>query len=245
MNNVQMFLKRNSSIILTGIGAIGVVTTAVLSAKATPKALMLKGEAEFKKGERLTISETIKAVWKPYIPAALTCFSTIACIFSASYLSIKNQASLITAYTLLDNAYREYRDKTNELYGEKSDLNIRHEIIKSKFDVDTKMEDGQSLFFDYQSVQFFISTMEEVAQNTNAFLESFHSKGYACLNEYYDYLGIDYTDYGFQLGWFDIENNDPYNCSELEFTYEQVIMNDGTPCWVITANIPPTCDYII
>ena len=245
MEKTQIFLKKHSSTILTVVGATGVIGTAILSAKATPKALELKKEAELQKGEKLTYLETIKAGWKPYIPAALVGFSTIICIFSANYLNAKNQASLMSAYALLDSSLKEYRNKVDEVYGEGADANIKREVVKSKYDETMEIEEGKSLFFDYQSSQTFVSTMEEVVSATNAFLESFHNKGYACLNEYYDYLGLEYTDYGFQLGWFDIENNDPYNCSELDFTYEQVIMENNKSCWIITAKIPPTSDYII
>lgn len=245
MNKLELFLKKNSSNILTIAGATGVISTAVLAAKATPKAVWLLEEARDIKGEKLTVLESIETVWLEYMPAALIGFSTIACIFGINYLSVKNQASLISAYALLENSYKEYKNKVNELYGKDADLNVTKEIIKGKSYKDLKLEEGQSLFYDYQSGQTFVSTLEEVAQSTNKFLEAFHDRGYANLNEYYDYLGIEFTEYGYQLGWFDVENNDPYNCSELEFTYEKITMDNGMPCWVITANIPPTFDYII
>lgn len=245
MNKLESFLKKNSSTILTVVGAAGVIGTSVLSIKATPKALSLKYEAEYSKGEKLTLIETVQVAWKPYIPAMLAGFSTIACIFGANYLSIKNQASLMSAYALLDNTYKEYRNIVKEKYGDDADLNVRQEIVKSKFDDNIVLNEGKTLFFDYQSVRFFESTMERVMYAENAFLENFHHRGYACLNEYYDYLGIDHVDYGYQLGWFDLESNDAYNCKELEFEYEKVMMKNNVECWIINTNIPATNDYII
>lgn len=247
MNKTQLFLKRYSSTILTVVGATGVVVTSALSVKATPKALELLEEAKQKKGEDLTVIETIEVAWKPYIPAIISGCSTIACIFGANILNTRNQASLMSAYALLDNAYKEYRNKVNDIYGEESKTNVTQEIIKSKFNDDNDMEldDSKLLFFDYQSMQFFQSTMEEVMHAENEFLETFHERGYACLNEYYDMLHIPHADYGYQLGWFDIENNDPYNCHELEFEYEKVLINDDLECWIISTNIPPALDYVI
>ena len=63
--------------------------------------------------------------------------------------------------------------------------------------------------------------------------------------DYYDILGIPRVEYGFQLGWFDIENNDPYNCRELEFNYEEVSIRDNFKCWIISTNMPASYDYIV
>lgn len=245
MNRTQYFLKKHSSTILTVMGAAGVVGTAVLSVKATPKALVLLEEAKREKGEKLTVVETVKVAWKPYVPAAITGFSTIACIFGANYLSMKNQASLMSAYALLDNAYKEYRNKVVDIYGDEADINVRQEIVKAKINDDIEVENGKLLFFDHHSMQSFESTMEHVLEAENAFLEILNHRGYACLNEYYDLLGIDYTDDGFQLGWFAIENNDPYNCRELEFKYEEITIKNGMNCWIISTNMAPALDYII
>lgn len=245
MNKVQLFIKRHSSTILTVAGATGVVATTVLSVKATPKALALLEEAKKEKGEKLTAIETVKVAWKPYIPAALVGCSTIACIFGANILNTKNQASLMSAYALLDSTFKEYRDKVNEMHGEESDTNITHEIIKSKFDDSMEINKDKMLFFDYQSMRYFETNMEKVAQAEHDFLEIFHDRGYACLNEYYDLLGIPRVEYGYQLGWFDFENNDPYNCRELEFEYEEVMINDELKCWIITTNMPASYDYIL
>ena len=118
MNNLNLFLKRNSSTILTVLGSAGVVATAVLSVKAVPKANKLLDEAYNKKGDALTTAEKIKAAWIAYVPAAITGVSTVACIFGINYLSVRNQASLMSAYALLDNTFKDYRGMANEVYGE-------------------------------------------------------------------------------------------------------------------------------
>lgn len=246
MNKMEMFLKKNSSTILTILGATGVVATAVLTAKAVPKAEELKTEAYNKKGDALTTAEKIKASWTAYIPAAITGASTIACIFGINYLSMKNQASIMSAYALLDNAFKEYRDKANDVYGEDADKNIRKEIVKAKMTDGTEiLPENALIFYDQQSMRFFESTMDIVRKAEHDFLEVFHNRGYACLNEYYDMLGIPRMNYGYQMGWFDLENNDPYNCHELEFEYEEAVATDGSKCWIISTNMPASYDYIL
>ena len=245
MNKAEIFLKKHSSVILSSLGATGVIATTVLAVKATPKALSLVEEARTEKGEDLTTIEIIQAAWKPYVPSALIGLSTIACIFGASYLSTRGQASLMSAYALLDRTYKEYQNKVNEIYGNDANMNVRHEIVKSSFDDDMELHDNMLLFYDHQSRHFFESTMEDVVRAENEFLEVFHKRGYACVNEYYDFLGIPHVEYGFQLGWFDIENNDPYNCKELTIEYEEVPIRGDKKCWIITTSMPPSFDYII
>ena len=159
MNKAQMFLKNNSSTILTVIGAGGVVATTVLAVKATPKALILLQNAEYEKGDKLTPLEVVKTAWKPYIPAVIAGASTMACIFGANHLSTKRQASLMSAYALLDSSYKEYKNKVKELYGEDADNNVKRVIAKDTYDDDIVIGENKLLFFDYQSHQFFESTM--------------------------------------------------------------------------------------
>jgi hypothetical protein len=227
------------------MGATGVVATAILSIKAVPKAEELLIKAYNQKGDALTTAEKIKASWIAYVPAAVTGLSTIACIFGANILSARNQASLMSAYALLDRTYKEYQDKANELFGEDAVEKLEHEIIRSKFTPDITPEGDKELFFDYQSRRFFESTMEDVARAEREFLDVFHEKGYASLNQYYDILGIPRVVYGFQLGWFDVENNDPYNCHELEFEYEEITVYGSLKCNIITTNMPASYDYIV
>ena len=152
MNKTEVFLRKHSSTILTVLGSVGVVATSALAVKATPKALQLIEDAKEEKGDELTVGETIKAAWKPYIPATIVGTSTIACIFGINYLSTKNQATLMSAYALLDSSYKEYREKVEELYGEDSDLNVKKEIVKAKYNTleDVYEEEGKELFFDYE-----------------------------------------------------------------------------------------------
>ena len=109
--NARLFVKRNASTILTILGSIGVVATTVTAVKATPKAIRLIEEAEQEKGEELTKWEKTKTATKPYLPAILLGTSTVACIFGAQILNQKQQASLVSAYALLDQSYKEYKKK--------------------------------------------------------------------------------------------------------------------------------------
>lgn len=242
MNKTELFLRQHSSTILSVTGVVGVVTTSVLAVKATPKALSLIEEAKNNKGEDLTTIEVVKVAWKPYIPAVISGVATIGCIVGVNWINSRNQASLMSAYALLDQSYREYRNKVNDIYGENADINVKQEIVKSKMEDGTAPSEGKTWFFDFQSARFFESTMEEVKAAEEAFLELMRYRGFACLNEYYELLGIPTVEFGWQEFWWDVENNDPYDCHELEFHYEKTIRDDGLECYLIDTNIPPATD---
>lgn len=104
-------LKKASPTILTCIGAAGVVATAVLAVKATPKAdSLIKADSRRNHdGDpyAATKLEAVKSCWKCYIPAAATGVATIICIFGANTLNKKQQASLASAYALVNRSYTE------------------------------------------------------------------------------------------------------------------------------------------
>ena len=245
MNKAEYFLRKYSPTILTVVGAGGVVVTSVLAVKATPKAMMLLEEAKQEKGYDLTPVEVVKTAWKPYIPAVISGVSTIICIFGANHLNTRQQATLMSAYALLDNTYKEYQNKVNEVYGEDADTKVKHEMMSSRFDDYLEVEEGKMLFMEYSSMRIFESTMDEVLQAECEFREILQSRGYACLNEYLDILGLQHVAHGYQLGWMDLETNEPYNCEELEFTYEEGVMKNGQKYCMIIPNMPPALDYII
>ena len=70
-------MRKRSPEILTGIGIAGMVTSAVMAVKATPKALdLLETKKTELDTERLEPKEIIKTAWKCYIPAtAIGCVS--------------------------------------------------------------------------------------------------------------------------------------------------------------------------
>ena len=95
---VDLYLKRNSSTILTFLGGIGVGVTAVLVAQETPKAIQMLEMAKEKKGSDLTILEKTVVITPCYAPAIATGTATIVCIFSANILNKKRQGQTLVAF---------------------------------------------------------------------------------------------------------------------------------------------------
>ena len=238
------FVKKNASTILTCVGSVGVVTTTVLAVKATPKAMRLLEEAKNEKEEPLTVMDKIVIAGPSYIPAVIMGVTTIACIFGANALNKRQQASLMSAYALLDKSYKDYKKKVSELYGEDADKNVRTELAKDVYeDSDVEYEDNKLLFYDEYSQQYFNATMEDVLTAEYVLNRDFAYHGYAVLNEFYDLLKLPRTDYGDVLGW---NASMLYEChwySWIEFNHRKVEMEDGMECYILEIVTDPVPDF--
>lgn len=246
MNNLlvksKLFVRRNGSTILTCIGGVGVIATAVMAVKATPKALERIEQVKEEKGEDLTKIETLKVAGPAYIPATLTGVGTIACIFGANVLGKREQASLMSAYALLSNSYKEYKDKVKDLYGKEVDTHIKQEVAKDKYE-EVKMEDNKELFYDEFSGRYFQSTLYDVQQAEYQLNRDNTMRGYAYLNEFYEHLGLEPIDAGYSLGWSPGACLDYYWQEWIDFSHSKVVMDDGLECHVIYMMNEPIPDF--
>ena len=249
--SVQTFIKRNASTILTCIGAAGVVATAVMAVKETPKALTLLEDAKENKGEELTKWEKVRIAGPVYIPSVITGAATIACIFGSNVISKHQQAVLMSAYALLDNSYKEYKKKTDELYGEEADTHIRKEIAKDKYTGDEKiLDDNKELFFDFYSGRYFESTKEAVMRAQYETNRALFTNYAVSLNEYYDFLGLEERPEYDLVGWSCRKMEEIYCHPWIEFDHEETIIDgdseydEGLKCTIINMPFEPFIDYL-
>ena len=239
-----LFLKRNASTILTCIGAGGVIATSVIAVKATPKALKLLECAKEEKGEELTTLEKVQIAGPAYIPAAVTGATTIACIFGANVLNKRNQASLVSAYALLDSSYKKYRAKVDELYGEGADKKVIEEVAKDEFDEDILVDGELQAFYDTTSMRYFESTMEDVEQAELDLNKRLLATGYASLNHFYSLLNIPTVDYGNRVGWTTYARGWQDGCARIDFDHQKVILDDGMECYLLHIITEPSMEYL-
>lgn len=243
-------LKRASPTILTILGAAGVIGTAVLAVKATPKALWQIEEARGIKGmldetNELSRAEIVKAAWKPYIPAASVGLATIVCILGANGLNRKQQAAITSAYILLDNTYREYQKKVRELYGPEADSAVRREVTKETPLNSEDMPSGDELlFFDFFSGRYLNRPIEQVIDAEYQLNRKFIHKDYVTLNEWYELLSMEPVDFGDMLGWSISAGEAFYNYQWIDFEHELQTMDDGLECYIIHMINPPTADFM-
>lgn len=241
---VKRTVIKHSPELLTGIGIAGMVTTTVLAVNATPKALYLIEEERNRQDiEELSTIDTIKAAWKPYIPAAVTGVISIVCLIGASATNHKRNAALATAYNISQAALYEYKEKVIETLGEKKEKQIREEIDKDRIEknpVSSKeviiTGTGSTLCYDHQSGRYFESDMETIRRAVNNINKQMLDEMYVSLNDFYYEIGLGFTKMGNELGWS--------NRGELiDLHFSSQIAEDGRPCLVIDFTKAPYYDY--
>ena len=249
MKNVKNFCVNNSASILTGLGVVGVASTAVLAAKATPKALQLLEEKEQYKqdeyGYSLTRFEKVLAMAPAYIPAVLTGLATITCILGANRINQIEQASLISAYTYLDRSFDEYQRKIKEVFGEDGERRVCEELEK---EVDLYNKFGslheKRLFYDEISKRYFEMSMYEMKEAEYNMNRMFNFLGALKLNEVYEFFNLGPTEYGETVGWAALRDWETIGYSWIEVVFDEIETKDGLQAFSIKFNMKPTEDYL-
>ena len=249
MNKIKSFCNENGMNILTGLGVVGVATTAVLAAKATPKALeLLQEKDEYKQeayGEPLTRFEKVLAMAPAYIPAVLTGLATVSCIVGMNRVSYTKQASLISAYTYLNSSYEEYRRKVKEVFGEEGEAKVRAELGR---EIELYEKYGSlhepRLFYDEISNRYFEMSMYEMKEAEYNMNRMFNFLGALKLNEVYEFFNLGPTEYGESVGWSALRDWEVIGYSWIEATFDEITTNDGLQAFAIRFNMQPTKDYL-
>ena len=219
--DILKFAKKHSSGLLCIVAAGGVIATAILTAKETPKAMKILEQKKAEKKENLTVIETVKAVAPCYVPAVVSGLMTVACIMGASVLSKKQQAAMesisaedaekvdICSYTYFDGGSLGFGD----------------------------VEEETILFYEPYSNRYFKSTLYGVLQAEYHINRNFVLGADITLNDFYSFLGIEKIDGCDLVGW---SGADGYEW--IDFTNVCSALEDGTPYYIITPMFEPA-DY--
>lgn len=233
-------ISDNSPVILTALGVTGTVTTAYLTAKATFKATKKISDAEFVKKqesgyikaihkEPLTKKQKFKLVWPLYVPAVTTGLMTCTCIVGANYIGTKRAAALATAYSLSQEAVKEYKDKVIEKIGPEDEQTLRNEITQDRVTANPPGQPtqivigtGDVLCHDAWSSRYFMSSKNAIEKAQNEINYQINRFDHAALTDFYEKLGLEPTSESDDIGW----NSD----QPLELLWSTAEAPDGRPC---------------
>ena len=245
--NVNRTVTKHSPEILTGLGIAGMLTTTVLAIKATPKAIRLlddrKDELEV---EKLPAVEIIKTTWKCYVPTAITCAVSIACLVGGSTVSIKRNAALATAYKISESALKTYKESVIETIGEKQEQLVQEKVAKKQIEENPSSSSnkiimtGKNECLCYESVSksYFYSNRDTILHAGIVLGERMLSDMYVNMDDLCDELELDHMYGGDKLGW-DINVD-----GVIKMTLHAVIDDKtGEPVIVINYENPPRYDY--
>lgn len=249
--NMQHTLGKYSPQILTGIGVAGMITTVVLAVKATPKALeLVEDKKEELDTDKLTVVDTVKVAWKPYIPAAITGVLSTVCIIGGNAVGTRRTAALAAAYKISETALHEYKDAVVETIGEEKSKEVKEKVAQNKVDKNPVVEKqiivtnkGTFLCYDSLSGRYFQSDIETIRKAQNDINDYLFSEDYASLNMFYDFLGLEHTRLGAELGW-------KIDSGTLQIEFDSTLASDksqgiapGTPCLVLDYNVAPKYEF--
>lgn len=237
-------LSNNSPTILTAVASTGVLTTAVLAVKGTPKAMELIAleDQHRTSSEPMSKLDIVKLTWKCYAPSAAVGITTIACIVGANTISSKRNAALMSVYSLTDQAFKEYQAKVTDTIGEKKEKAIRDEVAVDRIKNDPIggrevfiTGAGEQTCYDAWTGRYFKSDIESIRKAVNKINHQMINDMYASLNDFYREIGLRTIDTGEDLGWSSstlLEVDPSYGGDEK-----------GDPCLVITFRNKPVPNY--
>ena len=85
--------------------------------------------------------------------------------------------------------------------------------------------------------------MEAVINAEYHFNRNFAMRGYANLNEFYEFLGLSETKEGDVLGWNSWELMEGGLSSWIDFDHHKTELEGGIECYMISMPIPPVANY--
>lgn len=220
------FLNTNAPAILTAFGAVGVVGTAVLTAKATFEAADILRDAKLDAAERwvdehsepltdaayqeIKISrvDSFKLVWLNYLPAATTGALSVAAIIMSHRISSRRAAMLAAAYALNEGKLEEYQDKIKEKFGIKKEKEARTELhqdrINREYDENEVIFsplDGKVLIMEEYTGRFFYSSIEAIEKAVNEVNALVVKEGSVRMSDFYETIGLKPVSTSDYFGW--------------------------------------------
>lgn len=245
MNKNLTRLRRLSPAILTTLGILGVVGTAATAVKATPKALkLIKIRKEELKTDKLEPIELVRVSWKCYIPSALIGAGTVACIVGIGAIDRRNQAALTSAYAMLNESYKQYRQAAKKVYGDDADNKIHAEMAKDAmvhtsdwgyqvYNMDMDSDSEKLLFYDLTTKRYFTTTMAAVLNAEYHINRNLALRGECSLNEWLSFLGLDDVKNGDEMGWDINKMVEEMDSYWLDFDNQKTLLEDGLECITI------------
>lgn len=240
----EKLLIDNSPALLTAIGVVGTVSTAVLTGKASIKAhdILTHGVADWERKHQLeyTTKEKVELTWKLFIPAVGSGLLTATAIIGANRIGTRRAAGLAAAFTLSEKAYSEYKDKVLETLGPKKEQALRDGLAQDKVSRTPGSREviivgTDVLCFDAYTGRYFKSSMEALKRAQNDLNVEVLHNNYASLSDLYNLLDIPTTSGSDELGW-NLDNL-------LEMKFSTTMSEDGRPCISVDFQLDSVRDY--
>lgn len=228
----------NSPAILTGLAVAGVVSTAILAGKATPRALQEISEAESEQTEPLSVNQKIFLVGHCYLPAIVSGAFTISCLIMAQSINAKRYAAMMSALNLSEIAHKEYQQKVTETLGVNKEQKVRDEVAQDRVNNHPVSDreviitgNGNVLCYDSYSDRYFESEMQTLRKSENEINFQIIHEMYASLNDFYSAIGLAQIPVGDEVGWT--------NDRKFDLKITTTLSKDDKPCLTMSFGATP------
>ena len=244
-NQAVKILDDNKDKILLGAAGVSGAATVIFACKGTLKAQKVveahkeeRAQVTEKKDIVKTYAKTSGEMAKIYAPAVVLGATSVCCVLAEHCVMQKKVdnlektvAGLSAAYIAVDSAFKAYRKRVVDKYGEEEDKNLRFGFKEETVEVTETDDNGKekkkkvkrkscdpldhsdyAKFFDCTSDQFVFADPYKHNPDWEAniiFLnctrqaaqQKLERQGYLFLNDVYDMLGIKRTKAGQVVGW--------------------------------------------
>lgn len=234
--------------IATGIGLGLALVAGVRAVQKTPEAVRLIEKKKEEKKDELTVTETVKTVWKCYLPSVIIFIVACVLIIGGQRISTRRAVAAATACSLYETQLKQYQEAAKEVLGDKKEAEIRTQMARNEVtsrpplstDDIVSTGRGNALFYDELSKRYFWSDpayVDKIFQNLNFQLLD---EMYVSLNDYWDALGLPTTNPGNLICWC-------VNDGKIDPSFDVILVAsgpyEGYPCKVIGFYCEPEYSY--
>lgn len=240
-NNIMHFLKQNAPTILTVLGTVGVVATAIAVAKETPK--VEEDLEECKDDDNLTKAIVVT---KDYIPALGIGAATIMCIIGSNILNKKQQASIISMYMGANEVFKQYRAQVKERYGEEVDEEMLNNCVgyaSYYHELHVEHPDVMALWYEPYTKTYLRAYEREILHAEYHTNRNFMLGGCISVADWARMLGVpekNILDCHEDEGW---STYDEYYWFDVTHNYIGRDKKTGLPVFELDTDFCPTKDY--
>lgn len=234
--------------IATGVGLGLALVAGVRAVQKTPEAVKLIERKKEEKKDELTVTETVKTVWKCYLPSVIIFIVACVLIIGGQRISTRRAVAAATACSLYETQLKQYQEAAKEVLGDKKEAEIRTQMARNEVtsrpplstDDIVSTGRGNALFYDELSKRYFWSDpayVDKIFQNLNFQLLD---EMYVSLNDYWDALGLPTTNPGNLICWC-------VNDGKIDPSFDVILVAsgpyEGYPCKVIGFYCEPEYSY--
>ncbi len=248
-----LIARKNSPTLLFGAGVVSMVGSTVLACRATLKLEETLDKIEASKHQADMVKELVDsgevpadttytdkeyksdlvtigvrgvgAIVKLYGPSVVLGGVGVLCLTKSHQILMERNAALTAAYVAVDRAFRNYRERVVDRFGEDTDRELRYDYEE----VDIVDEETGKVVSTVRAPNgdhnMYARWFDETNRNWNSppfdennwlFLRTqqqwandrLRARGHMFLNEVYDMLGLDHTTAGAIVGWVYDRNNE-------------------------------------